>query len=145
MGGNGATYDVYVKSFKGYGIMAARAKILQLADPATGTHPCVPEGFEGGCKTKCYGLEPGEGYDAKAREEGADFDSCLASVREALKKDDSCDSPPCSFAGAWTTPRSTKLYGGAHSLLFTRNTSSNPPPRSSVLSRKPILPPMRKA
>ena len=114
MGGNGATYDVYVKSFKGYGIMAARAKILKLADPATGTHPCVPEGFEGGCKEKCYGLEPGEGYDAKAREEGADFDACLASVRKALKKDDSCDSPPCSFAGAWTTPRSTKLYGMAH-------------------------------
>jgi hypothetical protein len=50
---------VYVKSFKGYGIMAARAKILQLAG-ADGTHPCVPEGFEGGCKDKCYGLEPGE-------------------------------------------------------------------------------------
>jgi hypothetical protein len=26
----------------------------------------------------CYGL----GYDAKAREEGADFDACLASVRQ---------------------------------------------------------------
>ena len=118
LGGAGATYDVYVKSFKGYGIMAARAKILQLADSATGTHPCVPAGFEGGCETKCYGLNPGEGYRAKARAEGADFDACLASVREALTQESSCEAPPCSFAGAWTTPRSTKLYG--MSYLYER-------------------------
>jgi len=90
---------------------AARAKILQLADPTTGTHPCVPAGFEGGCESKCYGLSPGESYRAKAREEGADFDACLTSVRAALMADGECDAPPCSFGGAWTTPRSTKLYG----------------------------------
>jgi len=118
MGGSGANYDVYVKSFKGYGIMAARAKILQLADPITGTHPCVPAGFEGGCESKCYGLSPGESYRAKAREEGADFDACLTSVRAALMADGECDAPPCSFGGAWTTPRSTTLYG--MSYLYER-------------------------
>ena len=45
-----AGFKVYVKSYNGYGIMAARAKILWAgADPVDGTHPCIPRDFEGGC------------------------------------------------------------------------------------------------
>jgi hypothetical protein len=41
----------------GYGIMAARAKILQRTRDKEGTHACIPRGFEGGCASKCYGLQ----------------------------------------------------------------------------------------
>jgi|AntRauMFilla1563_2_1112583.scaffolds.fasta_scaffold193929_1 hypothetical protein len=57
--------------------MAGRAKILQSTADPEGTHPCVPKGMAGGCVQKCYGLKPGEGYKALAREEGADFDQCV--------------------------------------------------------------------
>ena len=74
-------YDVYTKSFKGFGIMAARAKILtqNLDEGEEGwrTHPCAAKGFRGGCTEKCYGLEPGEGYSAIGRESGGDFDQCV--------------------------------------------------------------------
>ena len=45
----------------------------------------------------------GETYVAVAREEGADFEQCLASVLEAMDADATCDRAPCSFGGAWTT------------------------------------------
>lgn len=109
---------IYAHSFKGYGIMAARAKILAFADADAGTHPCVPAGFRGGCESRCYGLAPGETYVAVAREEGADFEQCLASVLEAMDADATCDRAPCSFGGAWTTPRKSRVY--AMSYLYER-------------------------
>ena len=98
--------QIYAHSFKGYGIMAARAKILAFADADAGTHPCVPAGFRGGCESRCYGLAPGETYVAVAREEGADFEQCLASVLEAMDADATCDRAPCSF-GARDHPEET--------------------------------------
>lgn len=109
-------YDVYTKSFKGFGIMAARAKILtqnlDAGDEGWRAHPCAAKGFRGGCTEKCYGLEPGEGYSAIGREEGGDFDQCVDAALMAMEKESmECQVEPCSFAGAWTTKRTTPLYG----------------------------------
>jgi apyrase len=65
VGDGGRRDDVYVKSFAGYGLMAARAKVLATGGDdedsgGNGTHPCVPAGYVGGCEENCYGLAPGE-------------------------------------------------------------------------------------
>ena len=72
--------NILALSCTGFGIMAGRAKILQETADADGTHSCIPKGFSGGCTEKCYGLQPGEGYTAIARAEGANFDECLLSA-----------------------------------------------------------------
>ena len=77
-----------------------------------------PRGVPGGCESRCYGLAPGETCVAVAREEGADFEQCLASVLEAMDADATCDRAPCSFGGAWTTPR--EIAGAAMSYLYAR-------------------------
>ena len=109
-------YDVYTKSFKGFGIMAARAKILaqnlDAGEEGWQSHPCAAKGFRGGCTEKCYGLEPGEGYSAIGRDNGGDFEQCVDAALMAMEKDSmECEVEPCSFAGAWTTKRTTPLYG----------------------------------
>ena len=88
--GDGGVY-YYAHSFNGYGIMAARAKILSSAGAASASaaapergHPCVPAGFRGGCEGKCYGLPPDASYVAVARAEGADFEACAAAARAAI-------------------------------------------------------------
>ena len=65
-----------------------------------------------GCTEKCYGLEPGEGYSAIGRDNGGDFEQCVDAALMAMEKDSmECEVEPCSFAGAWTTKRTTPLYG----------------------------------
>jgi apyrase len=109
-------YDVYTKSFKGFGIMAARAKILKQnldeGDRGWQSHPCAAKGFNGGCTEKCYGLEPTDSYAAIGRNEGANFEECVDAALAAMEKEsDECEFEPCSFAGAWTTKRTMPLYG----------------------------------
>ena len=121
----------YAHSFNGYGIMAARAKILSSAGAASASeaaeergHPCVPAGFSGGCEGKCYGLPPDASYVAVARAEGADFEACAAAARAAIDGGEegvgvggggdggvACAASPCSFAGAWTTERRSRMVG----------------------------------
>mmetsp|Transcript_15659 Transcript_15659/g.26391 ORF Transcript_15659/g.26391 Transcript_15659/m.26391 type:complete len:466 (-) Transcript_15659:31-1428(-) len=120
---NGATYNLYIKSFLGYGIMAGRAKILQSTADPEGTHPCVPKGMAGGCVQKCYGLKPGEGYKAVAREEGADFDQCVLAATAALEKSRHCAKEgECSFAGEWGPPITAPVY--AMSYFYERPAQS---------------------
>jgi len=116
--GGGRSYSLYVKSYLGYGIMAARAHILKTNAHADGAHPCVPAGFEGGCPGKCYGLEPSDSYVAKAPASGADFGECLQAAVDALEKGADCPTGSCSFAGAWAPPLTTDLY--AMSYMYER-------------------------
>ena len=138
MSGDGGVH-YYAHSFNGYGIMAARAKILSSAGAASREssgaaseasaaaeergHPCVPSGFRGGCEGKCYGLPPDASYVAVARAEGADFEACAAAARAAIDGGEegvgggvgvggvACAASPCSFAGAWTTERRSRMVG----------------------------------
>ena len=75
-----------------------------------------PRGSGAGASRDVTGWRRGEAYVAVAREEGADFEQCLASVLEAMDADATCDRAPCSFGGAWTTPRKSRVY--AMSYLY---------------------------
>jgi len=108
------TYNLYVKSYPGYGIMAARAKILQKTRDEEGTHACVPLGYEGGCTSKCYGLQPHESYVAQGRADGANWNDCQSATLMALDTSMECGVPnQCSFAGVWAPdlPDGMTVYG----------------------------------
>ena len=107
-------YNAYIHSFKGYGLVAVRGKLYQFGKrEEDGTHPCLPGSVEDTCTRDCYGLEPGETYEAKGSATlGTDFKRCLAAAVETFKENnrEKCGRGPCSFDGAWTTPRKTPLY-----------------------------------
>jgi apyrase len=109
-----SAYSAYIHSFKGYGLIAVRAKLYRFGKrDEDGTHPCLPGSVQDTCTKDCYGLEPGETYEAKGSATlGTDFKRCLAAVIETFEEDNrtKCGRGPCSFAGAWTTPRKTPLY-----------------------------------
>mmetsp|Transcript_9890 Transcript_9890/g.11418 ORF Transcript_9890/g.11418 Transcript_9890/m.11418 type:complete len:482 (+) Transcript_9890:145-1590(+) len=112
MSGLGNSYNVYVNSYAGYGIMAGRAKILKAGADPEGTHPCAPEGLDGGCEAKCYGLQPTDSYHAKGRENGGDFEQCVDIAKQILEKNTPCvKDGECSFAGSWAPPIKSTLYG----------------------------------
>lgn len=138
MEGGGETYPTYVHSYLGYGIMAARARILKTNPDAAGTHPCVPAGFEGGCEGKCYGLQPTDSYVAKARSEGASAEECLAAATAALQKDAACPTGDCTFAGSWSPKRTTPIY--AMSYLYERaeqSKAATPATESAMMTVTP--------
>ena len=101
--GGGKEYSVYVHSYLGYGLMAARAAVLEIDPngPEDDSHPCIHEGFKGKYK---YGDNEliAEGHD-----QGAQHDQCMATILTALRKDEDCGAPQpqCSFTGAWSGPR----------------------------------------
>mmetsp|Transcript_28108 Transcript_28108/g.53169 ORF Transcript_28108/g.53169 Transcript_28108/m.53169 type:complete len:478 (+) Transcript_28108:83-1516(+) len=98
--GGGASYHVYVHSYLGYGLMAARAAVLHSAG-ARGGHPCVLPGTNttysyAGAKHHVQGREHTEVDES--------FASCSAVVQGALNKDKACKEGPadeCSFDGVW--------------------------------------------
>ena len=106
-------YDVYeiVQRIRYHSGAKILTQNLDAGDEGWRAHPCAAKGFRGGCTEKCYGLEPGEGYSAIGREEGGDFDQCDAALMAMEKESMECEVEPCSFAGAWTTKRTTPLYG----------------------------------
>lgn len=55
LSGGGKTYDVYVHSYLGFGLMAGRAAILQL-ETARDAHPCVPKDHSGTRAFACVAL-----------------------------------------------------------------------------------------
>jgi len=94
--GGGVSYDVYVHSHLGYGLMAARAAVLGKA--AGKGSPCIPDGHEG---EYTYG---GKTHAVKSHSEGASADACKEVAEALLDLEKACDPAPkdeCSFAGAW--------------------------------------------
>ncbi|WIA38219.1 hypothetical protein OEZ86_001563 [Tetradesmus obliquus] len=92
----GVTYDVYVHSYLGYGLMAARAKVIEAGrdDPS---HPCFAKGSS--LKYSYAGKE----YSIGETIEAGDFKRCAAMALKALDHDKDCGQPKdaCSFSGAW--------------------------------------------
>jgi apyrase len=107
--GGGKEYSVYVHSYLGYGLMAARAAVLEidLNGPEDDSHPCIHEGFKG---KYTYGEEV---YQAQGKESvGAQYDQCMVSVLTALNRDEKCGAPQpqCSFQGAWRGSRIPDVF-----------------------------------
>lgn len=128
-------YSTYVRSFKGYGLVAVRAKIFNNGKNDDGSHPCLPAGFADSCEKDCYGLEPGETYAALGSGDGSDFDKCLAATMGALdvgSSSKSCTAKPCSFAGAWSTPRKTALYVMSYIVERAIQSGAVPPPKDAT-------------
>ena len=124
-----ATYRTYVHSFKGYGIVAVRPKIFSVGKNKDGSHPCLPNAFADSCEKDCYGLEPGETYAAIGSSDGSDFERCLLATTQALEGEGNCAKAPCSFAGAWTTPRKTPLFVMSFIVERAIQGGAVPPPK----------------
>ena len=124
--GSSTDTSAYVHSFNGYGIMAARHRILKRGDAtAGGAHGCVHSGHEGAkCERDCYGLESTESYTAVAKASGASFEECLNTALEALNEESKCERAPCSFGGAWHTPRAPNTEFYAMSYIAERAVQS---------------------
>ena len=107
--GGGKEYSVYVHSYLGYGLMAARAAVLEIDPngPEDDSHPCIHEGYTG---KYTYGEEV---YHAQGKDAvGAQYDQCMATVLTALNRDEKCGAPQpqCSFQGAWRGSRIPEVF-----------------------------------
>eukprot|EP00898_Chlorokybus_atmophyticus_P007057 jgi/Chlat1/7352/Chrsp59S06958 len=95
LSGNGKQYNVYVHSYLGYGLMAARAAVL--AEHAeTDGHACLPKGFQGNY-TYANKL-----YKAISRSVGSTFKDCTSIALAALHVEKACEvKEACMFNGVW--------------------------------------------
>lgn len=93
---SGKSYNVYVHSYLGYGLMAARAKMIDGGKGAE-SHPCFHKGHEG---SYTYADKK---YDVKALAAAGTFDGCtsVASLALELAKECGKEAEACSFAGGW--------------------------------------------
>lgn len=90
---NGMNYHLYVHSYLNYGLLAARAKILNITlDKAS---PCILKGYNG---TYVY---DGITYSSLALSSGASFAKCRKVVKKALRIDQVCNYEKCTFSGVW--------------------------------------------
>ncbi|KAG6481264.1 hypothetical protein ZIOFF_057860 [Zingiber officinale] len=89
----GTTYYLYVHSYLHYGLLAARAEILNAGD---GYSNCILEGYNGSYE---YGNEK---YKAASSASGASFPKCRSDVIKALNMDEpKCLHMKCTFGGVW--------------------------------------------
>ncbi|RDX73498.1 Apyrase 2, partial [Mucuna pruriens] len=90
----GRKYYLYVHSYLGYGLLAARAKILKESDDSG--NPCILDGFDGSYN---YG---GKSFKASSSPSGASLNECKSIALKALKVNEStCTYMKCTFGGIW--------------------------------------------
>lgn len=99
LAGGGKQYHVYVHSYLGFGLMAARAATLDWAETAA-ANPCVPLDHAGMFE---YG---GKQHNLVATKEGAEFGTCTKLVSQVMAIGGKCGVPKsklsqCTFNGAW--------------------------------------------
>lgn len=84
--GGGRTYQVYVYSYLGYGLMAGRAAVL--SEPVgKSQHPCIPAGYSGQFE---YG---GKTLEMLGHTKASSDTECAAVVLTALKHEQECGAP----------------------------------------------------
>ncbi|GAB2222925.1 hypothetical protein Droror1_Dr00017057 [Drosera rotundifolia] len=88
----GHDYNIYVHSYLRYGLLAARAEILNVGDTE---NPCILAGYHGSYK---YG---GAEYDVSASQSGSDMESCRNLAVTALRANQTCKHMKCTFGGVW--------------------------------------------
>lgn len=94
LSGMGQAYNVYVHSYLGFGLMAARAEVLDRMGGDEG-HPCLALGFDGKYE---YGRKV---HKAVAQNSGSSFKSCIDVTTDALNLKKECTFEKCSFNGIW--------------------------------------------
>ena len=128
--------SAYVHSFNGYGLVAARHRILAVggaveakagggpvasgkgtrgSPPSSRTHACVHAGHAGhSCDRDCYGLDDKTmSYSVTPAKDGGSFAGCVEAALDAIDAEKGCEHAPCSFGGAWAAPRAagvTEFY-----------------------------------
>lgn len=97
MAGGGVTYNVYVWSYLGYGLMQGRGSVLG----TKGSGSCINAGATGSFKSP-YG--DGDSTPLESAPTGGDVQECKKAVVEMMKLEKECDAPLrklCTFDGAW--------------------------------------------
>ncbi|KAK1367345.1 Apyrase [Heracleum sosnowskyi] len=90
----GTKYYLYVHSYLRYGLLAARAEILQITGDSGS--PCIVPDFSGSYK---YG---GTAYKAAHAPSGSSLQKCREVATKALKVNEStCTHMKCTFGGVW--------------------------------------------
>lgn len=89
--GGGKTFNVYVHSYLGYGLMAGRAKLIDAGEKGK-PHSCIHEGAAG---TYAYA---GKEYTFSGGE--TDFDACAEIGGSALQANLTCGTKPVR-PGGW--------------------------------------------
>ncbi|KAL1814182.1 hypothetical protein ACET3Z_024247 [Daucus carota] len=90
----GTKYYLYVHSYLRYGLLAARAEILQITGDSGS--PCIVPDFSGSYK---YG---GTVYKAAHSPSGSSLQKCREVATKALKVNEStCTHMKCTFGGVW--------------------------------------------
>ncbi|KXZ52074.1 hypothetical protein GPECTOR_10g1097 [Gonium pectorale] len=100
--GGGKTFNVYVHSYLGYGLMAGRAKLIEAAAGSNDTSKAAPNSCfaPGAIGTYPYA---GKDYAFEPAGDKADFDKCTSLGTSALHTELPCEKEQvqCSFNGAW--------------------------------------------
>lgn len=133
LSGMGKSYQVYVHSYLGFGLMAARYAVLKLAATPEG-HACIAKGHTA---KYAYGKEE---IGALARAIGSDSEECAKIVKGALKVEAACSSDKCSFGGVWSGGGGegfTKIYVASYFFDRASQLGVIADPGSSVAEVKP--------
>ena len=96
MSGGGKSYSVYVHSFLGFGLMAARAEMLSGARKISEKeNPCILKGSNDS-------YEYTEQTYSVSNMSGADVQACIDVIRSFMEPGKACGrSSGCSFSGVW--------------------------------------------
>ncbi|KAL3573776.1 hypothetical protein D5086_024389 [Populus alba] len=90
----GTNYYLYVHSYLHYGLLAARAEMLDASEDST--NPCILAGYDGVYK---YG---GKDHKASASPSGSNMEECRRLALNALKVNETtCTHMKCTFGGIW--------------------------------------------
>ncbi|CAI7805025.1 unnamed protein product [Closterium sp. NIES-53] len=115
LSGMGKTYGVYVHSYLGFGLMAARAQVLKAKPPGSEGHACLPKGTD---DKYVYGTEE---VQAQALPTGGSAAECALLAAKALELGGAlagdaapaCSFEECTFGGVWSGGRgqgASKLF-----------------------------------
>lgn len=103
MSGGGVTYNVYVWSYLGYGLMQGRGAVLG----TSGSGSCINAGSTGSFKSP-YG--DGGDIPLESSPTGGDAQECQKAVVDAMHVGKDCDAAAklCTFDGRWGAVESHK-------------------------------------
>ncbi|XP_008792533.2 probable apyrase 2 [Phoenix dactylifera] len=91
---NETNYYLYAYSYLNFGLLAARAEILEAVDDPYSY--CMLGGYTG---TYEYN---GEVYNASASPSGSSYNKCRTEAIKTLKINETCTYEDCSFGGVWS-------------------------------------------